>query len=132
MFELQKAAKLADAAINLPSSVMKAYEFGVGIGGPIVGVAFGAAALAPTIRAITRNSISNIWWRFKWWRWRCISTECRQCRQRQEQQQQPLTQRFVNINLSGSDNSMYSKGAVRDLITRINEEVKDGAVLRVL
>ena len=25
---------------------------------------------------------------------------------------------------------MYSKGAVRDLITRINEEVKDGAVLR--
>ena len=35
----------------------------------------------------------------------------------QEQQQQPLTQRFVNINLSGSDNSMYSKGAVRDLIT---------------
>ncbi|HMY01449.1 MAG TPA: hypothetical protein PLN40_14200, partial [Agitococcus sp.] len=50
----------------------------------------------------------------------------------QEQQQQPLTQRFVNINLSGSDNSMYSKGAVRDLITRINEEVKDGAVLRVL
>ena len=62
----------------------------------------------------------------------CISTECRQCRQCQEQQQQPLTQRFVNINLSGSDNSMYSKGAVRDLITRINEEVKDGAVLRVL
>ena len=50
----------------------------------------------------------------------------------QEQQQQPLTQRFVNINLSGNDNSMYSKGAVRDLITRINEEVKDGAVLRVL
>ena len=50
----------------------------------------------------------------------------------QEQQQQPLTQRFVNINLSGSDNSMYSKGAVRDLITRINEEVKDGCGLRVL
>ena len=49
-----------------------------------------------------------------------------------QEQQQPLTQRFVNINLSGSDNSMYSKGAVRDLITRINEEVKDGAVLRVL
>ena len=30
-----------------------------------------------------------------------------------QEQQQPLTQRFVNINLSGSDNSMYSKGAVR-------------------
>ena len=45
----------------------------------------------------------------------------------QRAKKKPLTQRFVNINLSGSDNSMYSKGAVRDLITRINEEVKDGA-----
>ena len=53
------------------------------------------------------------------------STECvRQCRRRPRATTQPLTQRFVNINLSGSDNSMYSKGAVRDLITRINEEVK--------
>ena len=46
--------------------------------------------------------------------------------------QQPLQQRFVNISLSGSDNSMYSKEGVRGLIERINDEVKDGAVLRVI
>ena len=46
MFELTKAARLAEAAINVPSTVMKAYEFGTGIGGPIVGAAMGAAALA--------------------------------------------------------------------------------------
>ena len=46
MFELTKAARLAEATINVPSTVMKAYEFGTGIGGPIVGAAMGAAALA--------------------------------------------------------------------------------------
>jgi len=43
----------------------------------------------------------------------------------------PITQRFVNVGLYGSDNTMYSKDAVRELITRIGEEVADGAVLRV-
>ncbi len=37
---------------------------------------------------------------------------------------------FVNIGLSGSDNTMYTKDSVRELIKRLNEEVKDGAVLR--
>jgi len=43
----------------------------------------------------------------------------------------PITQRFVSVGLYGSDNTMYSKEAVRELITRIGEEVADGAVLRV-
>lgn len=48
-----------------------------------------------------------------------------------QQPQQPIQQRFVNLNLYGSDNTMYSKESVRALIQRIGEEVKDGAVLRV-
>jgi hypothetical protein len=48
-----------------------------------------------------------------------------------QQEQAPLQQRFVNISLSGSDNTMYTKDSVRELIKRLNEEVKDGAVLRV-
>jgi hypothetical protein len=48
-----------------------------------------------------------------------------------QQPQQPLQQRFVNLNLYGGDNTMYSKDSVRTLIQRIGEEVKDGAVLRV-
>ena len=49
----------------------------------------------------------------------------------QTEPQQPIQQRFVNLSLYGSDNTMYSKESVRALIQRIGEEVKDGAVLRV-
>ena len=112
MFELQKAAKLADAAITLPSTVMDAFNKGVKVGGLPMGVAWGAAALAQQLgqlRAIqsatfgggssgggggggvSAPSVGSVGGG-------------------QERQQQPLTQRFVNINLSGSDNSMYSKG----------------------
>ena len=132
IFELQKAAKLAEAAINLPSSVMKAYEFGVGIGGPIVGAAFGAAALSAQLSQLRAIQSATFGGGSSGGSGGVSAPSVGSVGGGQEQQQQPLTQRFVNINLSGSDNSMYSKGAVRDLITRINEEVKDGAVLRVL
>ena len=129
MFELTKAARLAEAAINVPSTVMKAYEFGTGIGGPIVGAAMGAAALAAQLSQLKAIQSASFGGGSSGGGGGAPSVGSVGG---QEQQQQPLTQRFVNINLSGSDNSMYSKGAVRDLITRINEEVKDGAVLRVL
>ena len=131
MFELQKAAKLAEAAINLPSSVMKAYEFGVGIGGPIVGAAFGAAALSAQLSQLRAIQSATFGGGSSGGSGGVSAPSVGSVGGGQEPQQ-PIQQRFVNINLSGSDNSMYSKGAVRDLITRINEEVKDGAVLRVL
>ena len=129
LFELTKAARLAEAAINVPSTVMKAYEFGTGIGGPIVGAAMGAAALAAQLSQLKAIQSASFGGGSSGGGGGAPSVGSVGG---QEQQQQPLTQRFVNINLSGSDNSMYSKGAVRDLITRINEELKDGAVLRVL
>ena len=132
MFELTKAARLAEAAINVPSTVMKAYEFGTGIGGPIVGAAFGAAALAAQLSQLKAIQSASFGGGSSGGGGGGGGAPSVGSVGGQEQQQQPLTQRFVNINLSGSDNSMYSKGAVRDLITRINEELKDGAVLRVL
>ena len=132
LFELTKAARLAEAAINVPSTVMKAYEFGTGIGGPIVGAAMGAAALAAQLSQLKAIQSASFGGGSSGGGGGGGGAPSVGSVGGQEQQQQPLTQRFVNINLSGSDNSMYSKGAVRDLITRINEEVKDGAVLRVL
>ena len=132
LFELTKAAKLAEAAINVPSTVMKAYEFGTGIGGPIVGAAMGAAALAAQLSQLKAIQSASFGGGSSGGGGGGGGAPSVGSVGGQEQQQQPLTQRFVNINLSGSDNSMYSKGAVRDLITRINEELKDGAVLRVL
>ena len=131
MFELTKAARLAEAAMLVPSSVLKAYEFGAGIGGPIVGAAFGAAALASqlaNLRAIQSASFGGGGSSGS----SGGSGSAPSIPSSQGQQEQaPLQQRFVNIGLSGSDNTMYTKDSVRELIKRLNEEVKDGAVLRV-
>ncbi len=131
MFELTKAARLAEAAMLVPSSVLKAYEFGSGIGGPIVGAAFGAAALATqlgNLRAIQSASFGGGGSSGS----SGGSGSAPSIPSSQGQQEQaPLQQRFVNIGLSGSDNTMYTKDSVRELIKRLNEEVKDGAVLRV-
>jgi len=130
MFELTKAARLAEAAMLVPSSVLKAYEFGTGIGGPIVGAAFGAAALATqlgNLRAIQSASFGGGGGGSSGGSGSAPSIPSSQG----QQEQAPLQQRFVNIGLSGSDNTMYTKDSVRELIKRLNEEVKDGAVLRV-
>jgi hypothetical protein len=130
MFELTKAARLAEAAMLVPSSVLKAYEFGAGIGGPIVGAAFGAAAAASqlaNLRAIQSASFGGGGSGSSGGSGGGVSMPSSQG----QQEQAPLQQRFVNIGLSGSDNTMYTKDSVRELIKRLNEEVKDGAVLRV-
>lgn len=130
MFELTKAARLAEAAISIPSTVMKAFEYGTGIGGPVVGAAFGAAALATQLgqlRAIQSASFGG-----GSSGGGGGSASSASSATSSSEAQAPLQQRFVNINLSGADNTMYSKSSVRDLITRINDEVKDGAVLRVV
>lgn len=130
LFELTKAAKLAEAAINVPSTVMKAYEFGTGIGGPIVGAAMGAAALASQLaqlRAIQSATFAGGGGGGGAGGGGASASSVAQS----QQPQQPLQQRFVNLNLYGGDNTMYSKDSVRTLIQRIGEEVKDGAVLRV-
>lgn len=46
VFEAQKAAKTAQILLNIPESVSNSYAAGTKIGGPVVGVAFAAAALA--------------------------------------------------------------------------------------
>lgn len=130
MFELTKAARLADAAMNIPSTVIEAARQGTAMGGWPMGAAMGAAALASQLgqlRAIQSASFGG------------GSSGGGSSggggapsASSAPEVQAPIQQRFVNINLSGSDNSMYSKSSVRDLITRINDEVKDGAVLRVV
>lgn len=131
MFELTKAARLAEAAILLPSTVMEAARAGTAIGGWPLGLAMGAAAAASqlsNLRAIQSASFGG-------------SGSSGSSggsgggasipSSQGQQEQAPLQQRFVNIGLSGSDNAMYTKDSVRELIKRLNEEVKDGAVLRV-
>jgi len=131
MFELTKAARLAEAAITIPKTVMDAYAAGTKVGGPVVGAAFGAAALVTqlgNLRAIQSASFGGgSSSGSSGGSGGGVSAPTAQG----QQEQAPLQQRFVNIGLSGSDNTMYTKDSVRELIKRLNEEVKDGAVLRV-
>lgn len=130
MFELTKAARLAEAAILLPSTVMEAARAGTAIGGWPLGLAMGAAAAASqlsNLRAIQSASFGGGGGGGSSGGGSVPSIPSSQG----QQEQAPLQQRFVNIGLSGSDNTMYTKDSVRELIKRLNEEVKDGAVLRV-
>ena len=131
MFELTKAARLAEAAINIPSTVMAAAKHGSEIGGWPLGLAMGAAAAASqlaNLRAIQSASFGGGGGGSSGGSGGGVSAPTAQSA---PQEQAPLQQRFVNIGLSGSDNTMYTKDSVRELIKRLNEEVKDGAVLRV-
>ncbi len=129
MFELTKAARLAEAAMLVPSSVLKAYEFGAGIGGPIVGAAFGAAALATqlgNLRAIQSASFGGGGASgSSGGSGGGVSAPSSQG----QQEQAPLQQRFVNVGIYGGEDSMYSRESVLKLMSRISEEVNDGAVI---
>lgn len=131
MFELTKAARLAVALIDVPSTIIAAAKHGAEIGGWPLGLAMGAAAAASqlaNLRAIQSASFGGGGGGSSGGSGGGVSAPTAQSA---PQEQAPLQQRFVNIGLSGSDNTMYTKDAVRELIKRLNEEVKDGAVLRV-
>jgi len=133
MFELTKAARTAQILLNIPSSVSNAYDAGLAVGGPfapVTAAAYAAAALASQLgqlRAIQSASFGGGGSSGSSGGGSVPSIPSAQG----QQEQAPLQQRFVNIGLSGSDNTMYTKDSVRELIKRLNEEVKDGAVLRV-
>lgn len=133
MFELTKAARLADAAIAIPSTVIDAYAAGAKIGGPVVGAAFGAAALASQlanlrqIQAATFGGGAN-----GGGGGGGAGVGASGAASAEPQQQAPITQRFVNVSVFGEENTMYSRDSVLKLMQRIGEEVKDGAVIRVV
>ena len=133
MFELTKAARLADAAIAIPSTVMDAYAAGAKIGGPVVGAAFGAAALASQLANLRQIQAATFGGGGGGGGGGGAGGGSSFVPSSNEPQQQaPVTQRFVNVSVFGEENTMYSRDSVLKLMQRIGEEVKDGAVLRVV
>jgi hypothetical protein len=133
MFELTKAARLADAAMSIPSTVIEAARYGAKIGGWPLGAAMGAAALASQlanlrqIQAATFGGGAN-----GGGGGGGAGVGASGAASAEPQQQQPIMQRFVNVSVFGEENTMYSRDSVLKLMQRIGEEVKDGAVLRVV
>jgi len=133
MFELTKAARLADAAMSIPSTVIEAARQGTKIGGWPLGAAMGAAALASQLaqlRAIQSASFGGGSSGSAGGGGAGVGASG--AASAEPQQQQPIMQRFVNVSVFGEENTMYSRDSVLKLMQRIGEEVKDGAVLRVV
>ena len=131
MFELTKAARLAEAAMTIPSTVMEAVRHGTKMGGWPLGVAMGAAALASQLaqlRAIQSATFAGGGSAGGGG----AGVGASGASSAEPQQQQPIMQRFVNVSVFGEENTMYSRDSVLKLMQRIGEEVKDGAVLRIV
>jgi len=128
IFELTKAARLADAAIAIPSTVIDAYAAGTKIGGPVVGAAFGAAALASQLANLRQIQAATFGGGANGGGGGSSFVPSAN----EPQQQAPITQRFVNVGIYGGEDSMYSRESVLKLMSRISEEVNDGAVIRVV
>ena len=129
MFELTKAARLAEAVINIPSTVMAAVKHGTEMGGWPVGAAMGAAALASQLaqlRAIQSATFAGGGSAGGGG----AGVGASGAASAEPQQQQPIMQRFVNVSVFGEENTMYSRDSVLKLMQRIGEEVKDGAAFK--
>jgi hypothetical protein len=139
MFEINKAAAVANALINTREAVTSAYKFGARFGGPVTGAAMAAVALAAqmaNVKAIASQSFggggdsgggssssgggSSSTGAGSGGADAASSTSTQQS-----------TAKTVTIALEGGDNSSYSKKQVRELIKQINDAVGDGARLRV-
>lgn len=137
MFELQKAANIAQVIMNTPTAVSAAMKAGWAAGGslggwgaPAMAAAYGAAALAQQVAQL--RSIQSASFGGGGGGGSAPSGSVGSAGSgAADAPQQALQQRMVNLNLYGNENTMYSKESVRTLIQRIGEEVKDGAVLRV-
>lgn len=130
-FELSKAAKLAQAAITLPETVMNAYNAGMlagGPAGPVVGAAYAAVALATQLAQIQSIRSAS----FGGGASGGTAGAAGGAGGAAPAAAAPAgPSRFVSVNLQGSESATYSKTQVRDLISRINTEIKDGATLSI-
>ncbi len=137
MFEINKAASIANALLNAKESVVGAYKFGAAIGGPWLGATFGAiaaAAQAANVASIASQSFGGSGG---------VAAAGGSASSGANgvgtgsgtssgsTTDKPKDSPTVTIALSGNDNTQYSKKQVRDLIKHINDAVGDGARLRV-
>ena len=95
MFELTKAARIAEAVINVPATVMAAIKHGTELGGWPVGAAMGAAALASQLaqlRAIQSATFAG--GGSAGGGGGCAGVGAASAASAEPQQQQPIMQRF--------------------------------------
>jgi hypothetical protein len=134
MFNINKAASIANALLSARESVVSAYRFGSRIGGPPLGAAFAATAAAATasqiasLRSTSFNGGASAAG--------SVSAGGSIAPSQSIAATLPNTQaasglssgQAVTIQLQGET---FGREAVRNLISEINEAISDGAVLRL-
>lgn len=128
LFEINKIATLANIAVKTPSAIASSYEFGAKIGGPYLGLAMGALAAAamaaqfaaasatqyggggaaPSVGPTAAPPVTPV---------------------AAGSQAQIHEQISTTVVLQGRS---YDRDQVRELLERINDELRDGAKLAVL
>ena len=138
MFEINKAASIANALLNAKESVVGSYKFGAAIGGPWLGATFGAiaaAAQAANVASIASQSFGG----------GSVGSAgggsagsvgssgagTGAAGSNGTTNDKAKDSPTVTIALSGNDNTQYSKKQLRELIKQINDAVGDGARLKV-
>jgi hypothetical protein len=134
LFQINKAASIANALLAARESVTSAYRFGARIGGPKLGAAFAATAALATaaqVRQLASTSFNS-------------GTSAAgsvgsaggssgalapsETAAAQPVSRAPSAPQIVSIQLQGD---VFGREAVRNLISEINEAISDGAVLRL-
>lgn len=132
LFNLNKAAALAQAALEARETVVSAYKFGTRIGGPVVGAAFAAAAGAAQAANISQIASASFGGGGGGGVPTVGTAPVNQFGQRTDVGGPAgnSAQRNVTINID-SDTGVFTTQQVRSLINQINEAVGDGATLNL-
>jgi hypothetical protein len=131
LFNINKAASIANALLSARESITSAYAFGAKIGGPYLGAAFAATAALATAAQVKQLSSTS----FNSGASAAGSVGSAgalapsETAAAQPVSTAPQTQgQTVTIQLQGE---IFGREQVRSLITQINEAVADGSVLRI-
>jgi len=127
LFEIGKAAALANAFISAGESIVDAYKFGTRVGGPYVGAAFAATAGVAQFANIQNIASQSYNGGGGAGSSQSYSNGVPVTNTQDTGQEAP-TSRQVNISLTGSS---FGASGIRDLIAEINEATGDGVSLNV-
>lgn len=134
MFNINKAASIANALLSARESVTNAYRFGSRIGGPALGAAFAATAAVATAAQIRQlsstsfNSGATVAGSVSAGGATAPSALPAATLPNTAQAAGAGGRQTVTIQIQGET---FGREAVRNLISEINEAISDGAVLRL-
>lgn len=131
MFEVTKAAKIAQVALSVPKAVSDAFDAGNAIAGPVLGAAYAASALATKLGYLRDLRAQTFGGGGSGGGSSGGGAGSGGTVPAAQDQQQPQIERFVNLSIIGSPDDTVRLGNLRPLFERLNEEITNGAVLRV-